>query len=387
METIEQALVELAAGRPVVVVDGEDRENEGDLVVAADRVTPATMAFVVRHTSGYVCIALPTEDCDRLALPAAHPSSGDQFGTAYRVSVDAAHGIGTGISARDRAHTARVLAAQSTQPADLTRPGHVVPLAARPGGVLERGGHTEAAVDLTRLAGMRPAGVLCEVVSARDVGRMACRAELVDFAAEHGLAMIAIEDLVDYRRRTETVVERLATVELPTDAGGGRLLGYRSRPDDTEHVAFVAGDVAGSEVAVHVHSECVLGDVFGSRACECASRLDEAQREVAAARRGVVIYLRPGTRRPVGALLERMEAHQAGVPGGATASSIHDPGASLCGPIDTSLVVSILADLGVTSVRHLRNPPATRDDLDAALAAASSRAHIADEPAATARAA
>jgi 3,4-dihydroxy 2-butanone 4-phosphate synthase/GTP cyclohydrolase II len=367
METIEQALGEIAAGRPVVVVDGEDRENEGDLIVAADRITKATMAFVVRHTSGYVCVALPAEECERLGLPAAHHSNSDGFGTAYRVSVDAAQGIGTGISGRDRAHTARLLATSSTLPGELTRPGHVVPLAARATGVLERAGHTEAAVDLTRLAGLRPAGVLCEVVSTREPGRMARRAELVDFASEHGLAMITIEDLIAYRRATETEVERVACVQLPTDAGAGHLVGYRDHPDQTEHVAFVAGDCSGPDVPVHVHAECVLGDVFGSRACRCAQRLDAALRGITAARRGVVVYVRSSTPSALAPLLEHVARDLGPAGESATGRNGGSQGDRPCTRPDPILVAAILADLGVTSVHHLFNPAAVRDDLDAVL--------------------
>ncbi|SEO98170.1 3,4-dihydroxy-2-butanone-4-phosphate synthase [Amycolatopsis saalfeldensis] len=350
MDTVEQALAEIAAGRPVVVLDGPDRENEGDLIVAADRVTPATMAFVVRHSSGFVCVALPQPECERLALPPMHHRNDDRFGTAYRVTVDAAAGIGTGISARDRACTARLLAASTTRPADLNRPGHVVPLAARPGGVLERAGHTEAAVDLTRLAGLRPAGVLCEVVSAREPSRMARRPELSDFAGERGLAMITIEDLIAYRRATEAAAERVASVRLPTEGGTLRTVGYRGVPDGAEHVALVAGEARGADVPVHVHVECVPGDVFGSRQCGCARRLETALREINAAHRGVIVYLRPAGGSPLRALLG-------------------DAGAG-CGRADPAVAASILADLGVTSIRHLHNPAATRGALDAALAAA-----------------
>jgi 3,4-dihydroxy 2-butanone 4-phosphate synthase / GTP cyclohydrolase II len=353
VETIEQALVELAAGRPVVVVDGEDRENEGDLIVAADRVTAATMAFLVRHTSGYVCVALPATECERLCLPPAHHSNADGFGTAYRVSVDAAGGITTGISGRDRAYTARLLTAASTAPADLTRPGHVVPLAARPGGVLERAGHTEAAVDLTRLAGLRPGGVLCEIVSTREHGRMARRPELVDFAADHGLAMISIEDLASYRRTTETTVERLAGAQLPTDHGCGRLVGYRAHPDESEHLAFVVGDPREAHVPVHIHTECVLGDVFGSRSCDCAHRLDASLDSVVDAGLGVVVYLRPPATRPVAGQLGR---------GGRPATM---PGGQCAAGDDVAVVAEILADLGVRSVEHLHNTPTTADGLDA----------------------
>ncbi|MEV1296016.1 3,4-dihydroxy-2-butanone-4-phosphate synthase [Pseudonocardia sp. NPDC049635] len=351
METIEQALAELAVGRPVVVVDGEDREDEGDLIVAAEAVNQSTMAFLVRHTSGFVCVALPHQRCDELDLPPLHPVGQDSFGTAYRVTVDAADGVGTGISARDRARTARLLASGSAHPGDFVRPGHVVPLAARPGGVLERAGHTEAAVDLTRLAGLTPVGVLCEIVSTRWPDRMARRPELVDFAAEHGLAMISIEELIAYRRRTEDQVERVVVTGLPARVGDWRAFGYRSLLDQGEHLALVTGDPAGAQVPVHVHVECVLGDVFGSRHCSCAARLDAAMTELAKARRGVLIYLRPPAR----------SVHVA---------QLHDkaPCRDLCEPPGGSSMVAIatavLNDLGVRSIRHLHNPVALRAALD-----------------------
>lgn len=353
MDTIEQALAEIAAGRPVVVVDGEDRENEGDLIVAADLVDTATMAFVVRHTSGFVCVALPEPDCERLDLPPMHHTNADGFGTAYRVTVDAADGVSTGISARDRARTARALASRASTSRDLVRPGHVVPLAARPGGVLERTGHTEAAVDLARLAGLRPAGVLCEIVSTREPGRMARRPELLDFAAEHGLVMITIEDLVAYRRRRETRVERVTAARLPTMSGTVRAVGYRGVPDGGEHLALVAGEVAAAtNVPVHVHVECLPGDVFGSMRCGCARRLDAAMREVAVTRCGVIVYLRSGADphralREQGACIGRLEA--------------------LCGPLDPALVAAVLDDLGVRSIRHLHNPAPVRAALEGLL--------------------
>lgn len=359
--TVEHALAEIAAGRPVVVVDGPDRENEGDLIVAADLVNTATMAFVVRHTSGFVCVALPEQDCERLALPPMHHRNADQFGTAYRVTVDAAEGIGTGISARDRAHTARLLAAAATRPADLRRPGHTVPLAARTGGVLARAGHTEAAVDLTRLAGLRPAGVLCEVVSAREPSQMARRPELADFAAEHGLALISIADLAAYRWATETSVERVASARLPTAGGPARTVGYRGVPDGAEHVALVAGEVRGPDVPVYVHVECVPGDVFGTRTCGCAGRLDAAVRAVTAARRGVVIYLRPSGGSPVRALLAAPPTRDIGP---------DHAGARQDGPADAVVAAAILADLGVTSTRQLRHPLTADTEFDTALDAA-----------------
>jgi 3,4-dihydroxy 2-butanone 4-phosphate synthase/GTP cyclohydrolase II len=291
-----------------------------------------------------VCLALPEQDCVRLDLPPMHHTNSDGFGTAYRVTVDAAEGVGTGISARDRAYTARLLASATTRSDDLVRPGHLVPLAARAGGVLERAGHTEAAVDLTRLAGLPPAGVLCEIVSSREPTRMARRPELLDFAAEHGLVVVTIDDLAAYRRRTEPTVQRVVSSRLPTVAGASRAVGYRDLAGG-EHVAFVVGDPAGEDVSVHVHVECLLGDVFGSLRCGCARRLDAAMRDIVAARRGVVVYLRtPGDIQPSlreqAACIGRLEAP--------------------CAPLDAPLALAILDDLGVRSVRHLHNPAPVR---------------------------
>jgi 3,4-dihydroxy 2-butanone 4-phosphate synthase/GTP cyclohydrolase II len=363
MSSIDEAIAEIAAGRAVVVVDDEDRENEGDLIFAAELATPELMAFLVRHSSGFVCVALPEPECDRLGLPPMHHTNSDGFGTSYRVTVDAAAGVSTGISARDRAHTTRLLADPTARPTDLTRPGHVVPLAARPGGVLERGGHTESAVDLTRLAGLRPAGVLCEIVSTRVAGTMARRDELVEFAATHGLSMISIAELAAYRRRTEQQVERVATIRLPTDAGPFRTVGYRASGDGSEHIALVAGDVDGGEdVPVHLHVECLLGDVFGSRRCGCARRLDVAMREIIAWGSGVVVYLRTGGHSTLAELADR----DAGLVGLARGEA--------CRPADShGLSAHILRDLGVRSVHQLQNPPsiaAAIDDLTPAAGAA-----------------
>src|SRR5215475_2383569 len=258
---IDQAIADIAAGRPVIVVDDEDRENEGDLIFAAELATPELLAFMVRHTSGYVCVPLTVEDCDRLELPPMWHTNQDKRGTAYTVTVDAREGISTGISAADRTRTIRLLADPSTRPEDLARPGHVVPLRAKAGGVLRRPGHTEAAIDLALLAGLRPAGVLCELVN--DDGTMQRLPDLEKFAADHGLTLITIADLIAYRRRTETQVERVAEARLPTEFGVFTAYGYRATHDGTEHIALVSGDLGdGRDVLVRVHSECLTGDVF-----------------------------------------------------------------------------------------------------------------------------
>lgn len=354
MHTAGEAITAIAAGRAVVVADDQDRENEGDLIFAAELASPELMAFTVRHSSGFVCVALPAVECDRLALPPMHLTNADGFGTAYRVTVDAVAGVSTGISARDRAHTARLLADPAARPSDLSRPGHVVPLAARAGGVLERGGHTEAAVDLARLAGLRPAGVLCEIVSTRAPGAMAGRDELAAFAAEHGLVMTSIADLAAHRRRNEQQIERVTAIKLPIRTGQVCTVGYRAILDGTEHVALVAGNVADADdVPVHVHVECLLGDVFGSRRCGCARRLDAALREITTRGSGVVVYLRPG--------------------GNSTLRALQDRDAGLAGlsrvepcqlPDERGLARHILRDLGVRTVCHLHNPPSVRPALD-----------------------
>src|SRR5437764_6688343 len=245
--SVERAIEDIAAGKPVVVVDDADRENEGDLIFAAEMATPELVAFMVRYTSGYICVPLTIEDCDRLELPPMYHTNQDKRGTAYTVSVDAREGVTTGISAHDRAHTMRLLADATSNAADFTRPGHVVPLRAKEGGVLRRPGHTEAAVDLCRLAGLRPAGVLCEIVSEKDVEDMARLDELGVFAAEHGLALVSIADLIAYRRRTERHVERMAASRIPTPHGDFRAVGYRNVLDGSEHIALVKGDIGDGE--------------------------------------------------------------------------------------------------------------------------------------------
>ncbi|MEO9222110.1 MAG: 3,4-dihydroxy-2-butanone-4-phosphate synthase, partial [Mycobacteriaceae bacterium] len=286
-DSIERALADIAAGKAVVVVDDEDRENEGDLIFAAQMATPALMAFLVHHSSGYVCVPLTGEVCDRLGLPPMYSTNQDKHGTAYTVTVDAREGIGTGISATDRATTARLLADPAAGAHSFSRPGHVVPLRALEGGVLRRPGHTEAAVDLARLAGLEPAGVICEVVSQREPGEMARTAELRDFADEHGLAMISIADLIAWRRRNERQVERIAEARIPTVYGDFTAVGFQSVYDGVEHVALVRGEVGdGQDLLVRVHSECLTGDVFGSLRCDCGTQLDAALAAVAAEGRG-----------------------------------------------------------------------------------------------------
>lgn len=291
---VRAAIAAIAAGQPVVVVDDAERENEGDLVFAAALATPELVAFTVRHASGFLCVALPDEDCARLGLTSMYHSNDDRFGTAYQVTVDLI-GTGTGISARSRAATIAALAAPDTVADRFTRPGHVVPLKARAGGVLARPGHTEAAVDLARLSGLPAAGALCEIVSVDRPGEMARGPELERFAATHGLVLITVDELIRHRRRTEQQVRRVAVTSLPTEHGSFTAVGYVHAVDGSEHVALVAGPldaVPGRAVPVHVHSECLSGDVFAAVSCRCHRRLDEAMTRFATAGRGVIVYLR-----------------------------------------------------------------------------------------------
>ncbi|OFR68333.1 bifunctional 3,4-dihydroxy-2-butanone-4-phosphate synthase/GTP cyclohydrolase II [Corynebacterium sp. HMSC078H07] len=358
LDSVDQAIADIAAGKAVIVVDNEDRENEGDLIFAAELATPELVAFMVRYSSGYICAPLLPEDCERLNLPPMMAVNQDVRHTAYTVTVDLANGS-TGISATSRCETIRALADPASEPADFTRPGHVVPLAARPNGVLERDGHTEASIDLARLAGLRPAGVLCEIVSEEDPTDMARSPELRRFADKHGLTMISIEQLIDWRRHHEQYVTRQVETRLPTEHGEFRVVGYRNDVDKHEHIALIVGDLddyaGATDVPVRVHSECLTGDVFGSQRCDCGPQLQESLRAVQEAGRGIVIYLRGQEGRGIG-LINKLKAYSLQDDGLDTVDANVEQGL----PEDAreySVAGQILRDIGVSSVNLLTNNP------------------------------
>lgn len=360
-KNIEQALAALRRGDFVVVADDVGRENEGDLIIAAERLTPEALAFMVRNTSGVVCVALPEERLTALELPLMVAENHESHKTAFTVSVDLKHGTSTGISAADRCATIRALASPQTEADDLVRPGHVFPLRAHRRGVLGRRGHTEAALDLTQLAGLRPAGALCELIDAS--GDMLRGPALQRFAEEHGFPFVTIEEIAAYRRTREQLIKHVGSARMPTRHGVFTAHAYRSIVDGCEHLALVRGEVSGaSNVLVRVHSECATGDIFGSVRCDCGEQLSSALRRVAEADLGVVVYLRGHEGRGIG-LAKKLHAYQLQDRGLDTVEANLELGL----PVDSrsyDVGAQILMDLGVTTMRLMSNNPAKFTELE-----------------------